>query len=398
MNVLDLVLIGAILITAFIGFRRGIIRTVLSVLGLVVGASFGVYSIPFIQNIFSNFNLGLKNFIGLSCVTIGASLGIFIFNLLGGFLRIVLLPLPFLKIIDSFIGLIISVSVLLGVIVTLDSAAQVIPNKTINNIFKDSIVVKEINIYFPKNIKRLSINLRDNIIESPLPDVFQNLVMSKNIDAPLIQNLQIPEIVKEKLESTVKIESISESCSAILVGTGFVVNNERVITNAHVVAGAKDPIISKTGSEVQLQGKVVAIDRKKDVAIIFVPGLNAEKLVFMGPAVTSENAFIAGYPNGGNLEVSTVVINSEFEALGKDIDGITEVKRDVMVFGGAVSPGNSGGPILNQSGQVLGMVFAADAGSKNIGYALIPDEIVGLIKESLNQVDPVDTGECANAK
>ena len=118
----------------------------------------------------------------------------------------------------------------------------------------------------------------------------------------------------------------------------------------------------------------------------------------MGPAVTSENAFIAGYPNGGNLEVSTVVINSEFEALGKDIDGITEVKRDVMVFGGAVSPGNSGGPILNQSGQVLGMVFAADAGSKNIGYALIPDEIVGLIKESLNQVDPVDTGECANAK
>lgn len=398
MNFLDLVLSGTILFTAWIGFRRGVIRTVLSVIGLITGASFGIYSIPFIQDIFSNINLSFKSFIGLSAVTIGASLGIFIFNLLGGFLRIVLLPLPFLKTIDSLIGLIISISVLLGVIVTLDSAAQVIPNKTINKIFRESIIVKEINIYFPNNLKIFSNNLRENVINSPLPNVFQNLVMSENINSPTIKNIQVPELVNKKIESVVKIEAIAETCSAILAGTGFVVNNERVITNAHVVAGANNPIISLNGSEVQLQGKVVAIDRKKDVAIIFVPGLNAEKLLFMGPALSNESAFIAGYPNGGNLEVSNVVINSEFEALGKDIDGNGEVKRDVMVFGGKILPGNSGGPIFNNSGQVLGMVFAADAGSENIGYALVPNEIVGLVKESSNLVNSVNTGECASAK
>lgn len=397
MNFLDLLLTSAILITAWIGFRRGVIRTVLSSLGLIVGASFGIYSIPFIQDIFSNINIGFKSFIGLTSVTIGASLGIFVFNLLGGFLRIVLLPLPFLKIMDSFIGLIISVSILLGVIVTLDSAAQVIPNKTINNTFEKSIIIREINRYFPNYLKKFSNNLRDNVIDSPLPNVFQNLVLSKNIDAPLIKNIQVPETVQKKLESTVKIESIAESCSAVLSGTGFVVSNERVITNAHVVAGADKPIISLSGSDIQLQGKVVIIDREKDIAIIFVPGLNAEKLVFMAPVVSNETAFVAGYPNGGNLEVSNVVINSEFEALGKDIDSKKEVKREVIVFGGRISPGNSGGPIFNNSGQVLGMVFAADAGSENIGYALVPDEMASLVKESSNLVNSVNTGKCANA-
>ena len=80
-----------------------------------------------------------------------------------------------------------------------------------------------------------------------------------------------------------------------------------------------------------------------------------------------------------------------------DIDGQGQISREVIVFGGDIKPGNSGGPLLNQQGQVLGMVFAADAQSESTGYALAPQEMVEIINKSNNEINPVDSGKCAQA-
>jgi S1-C subfamily serine protease len=182
-----------------------------------------------------------------------------------------------------------------------------------------------------------------------------------------------------------------------MVGTGFIISPERVITNAHVVAGVKDPVVTLSNTKIQLVGRVIAIDRKKDVAVIYVPGLNGNKLTFIGPVVPNEIGFVVGYPNGGSLITSAVSVSSEFESIGTDIDGNGETRRDVIVFGGNVRPGNSGGPLLNNQGQVLGVVFAADAENKNTGYALAPSEVAKLISETQNEIGQIDSGQCAQS-
>ena len=397
MNFIDVFIAAAFLVFGWIGFRRGILRTVLSIIGLLVGGAAGAIATPSIQSLISNNAFGFKPTIGLTSIILGASVGMFLFGILGSFLRVVFLPFPFMKTIDSLIGFVLAIIAVASISSTLSSAAQVIPNKTVNNLFSQSQFIAQIDLYLPERFKNAAQKIQNVITDSPLPEVFKSLVESRITPTQLESDVAIPEIVTKSVASTVRIDGIAESCSAAMVGTGFIVSPERVITNAHVVAGVIDPVVTVSNSKTQLSGKVIAIDRKKDIAIIYVPGLNGEKLTFIGPATPNEIGFVVGYPNGGNLRTSAVSVSSEFESIGTDIDGNGETKRDVIVFGGDVRPGNSGGPLLNEQGQVLGVVFAADAENKNTGYALAPSEVAKLISETSSVMEAIETGNCAKA-
>jgi S1-C subfamily serine protease len=397
MNFIDIFIAAAFLIFGWIGFRRGILRTVLSIIGLIVGGAAGAIATPSIQSLISNNAFGFKPTIGLTSIILGASLGMFLFGVLGSFLRVVLLPFPFMKTIDSLIGFGLAIIAVASISSTLSSAAQVIPNKTVNNLFSQSQLISQIDQYLPERFKDAAQKIQNVITYSPLPEVFKSLVESRITPNQLESDVAIPEIVTKSVASTVRIDGIAESCSAAMVGTGFIVSPERVITNAHVVAGVKEPVITLFNSQTQLGGRVIAIDRKKDIAIIFVPGLTGEKLTFIGPVTPNEIGFVVGYPNGGNLRTMPVSVTSEFESIGTDIDGNGETRREVIVFGGDVKPGNSGGPLLNDQGQVLGVVFAADAENKNTGYALAPSEVAKLVSETSSVMQAIETGECAKA-
>jgi S1-C subfamily serine protease len=397
MNFIDIFIAAAFLIFGWIGFRRGILRTILSIIGLIVGGAAGAIATPSIQSLISNNAFGFKPTIGLTSIILGASLGMFLFGVLGSFLRVVLLPFPFMKTIDSLIGFGLAIVAVASISSTLSSAAQVIPNKTVNNLFSQSQLISQIDQYLPERFKDAAQKIQNVITDSPLPEVFKSLVESRITPTQLETDVAIPEIVTKSVASTVRIDGIAESCSAAMVGTGFIVSPERVITNAHVVAGVKEPVITLFNSQTQLGGRVIAIDRKKDIAIIFVPGLTGEKLTFIGPVTPNEIGFVVGYPNGGNLRTMPVSVTSEFESIGTDIDGNGETRRDVIVFGGDVKPGNSGGPLLNDQGQVLGVVFAADAENKNTGYALAPSEVAKLVSETSSVMQAIETGECAKA-
>jgi S1-C subfamily serine protease len=397
MNLLDIFIAAAFLVFGWIGFRRGILRTVLSIIGLVVGGAAGAIATPSIQSLISSSTFGFKPTIGLTTIILGASLGMFLFGILGSFLRVVLLPFPFMKTIDSIIGFVLAIVAVASISSTLSSAAQVIPNQIVNNLFSQSQLISQIDQYLPERFKNAAQKIQNVITDSPLPEVFKSLVESRITPSQIESDVEIPEIVTKSVASTVRIDGIAKSCSAAMVGTGFIVSPERVMTNAHVVAGVKEPVITLFNSQTQLGGRVIAIDRKKDIAIIFVPGLTGEKLTFIGPATPNEIGFVVGYPNGGNLRTMPVSVTSEFESIGTDIDGNGETRRDVIVFGGDVKPGNSGGPLLNDQGQVLGVVFAADAENKNTGYALAPHEVVALISETSYLMQEIETGSCAKA-
>jgi S1-C subfamily serine protease len=302
-----------------------------------------------------------------------------------------------MRTIDSLIGFGLAIVAVASISSTLSSAAQVIPNKTVNNLFSQSQLISQIDQYLPERFKDAAQKIQNVITDSPLPEVFKSLVESRITPTQLETEVAIPEIVTKSVASTVRIDGIAESCSAAMVGTGFIVSNERVITNAHVVAGVKEPVITLSNTQTQLGGRVIAMDRHKDIAIIFVPGLTGEKLTFIGPVTPNEVGFVVGYPNGGKLRTSAVSVSAEFESLGTDIDGNGEARRAVIVFGGDVKPGNSGGPLLNDQGQVLGMVFAADEQNKNTGYALAPSEVAKLISETTYKTESIATGSCAKA-
>jgi S1-C subfamily serine protease len=397
MNFIDIFIAAAFLIFGWIGFRRGILRTILSIIGLIVGGAAGAIATPSIQSLISNNAFGFKPTIGLTSIILVASLGMFLFGVLGSFLRVVLLPFPFMKTIDSLIGFGLAIIAVASISSTLSSAAQVIPNKTVNNLFSQSQLISQIDQYLPERFKDAAQKIQNVITDSPLPEVFKSLVESRITPTQLESDVAIPEIVTKSVASTVRIDGIAESCSAAMVGTGFIVSPERVITNAHVVAGVKEPVITLFNSQTQLGGRVIAIDRKKDIAIIFVPGLTGEKLTFIGPVTPNEIGFVVGYPNGGNLRTMPVSVTSEFESIGTDIDGNGKTRREVIVFGGDVKPGNSGGPLLNDQGQVLGVVFAADAENRNTGYALAPSEVAKLVSETSSVMQAIETGECAKA-
>ena len=397
MNIVDIFLAASILIFGWIGFKRGTLRIVLSIIGLLVGGALGAIATPSLQSLISTNAFGFRPTIGLTSIVLGASLGMFLFGIFGGFLRLVLLPFPFMKTVDSLFGFALAVVAVVSTSSTLSIAAQVIPNKTVNNLFAQSQLISEIDKYLPDRFKNMARKIQNVITDSPLPEVFRSMVESRIIPSQLEKDVEIPESVTNSIASTVRIDGIAESCSAAMVGTGFIVANERVITNAHVVAGVTEPVITLSNSQTQLGGRVIAIDREKDVAIIFVPGLTGERLTFIGPVTPNEVGFVVGYPNGGKLRTSAVSVSAEFESLGTDIDGNGESRRDVIVFGGDVKPGNSGGPLLNLQGQVLGVVFAADKQNKNTGYALAPSEVVKLISETTSKTEPNPTGNCANA-
>ena len=398
MNFIDIFIAAAFLVFGWIGFRRGILRTVLSIVGLLVGGAAGAIATPSIQSLISSSSFGFKPTIGLTTIILGASLGMFLFGILGSFLRVVLLPLPFMKTIDSLIGFGLAIVAVASISSTLSSAAQVIPNKTVNNLFSQSQLISQIEQYLPDRFKNAAQKIQNVITDSPLPEVFRSLVESRIAPSQLAEDVNVPEIVNQSVASTVRIDGIAESCSAAMVGTGFIISPERVITNAHVVAGVKDPVVTLSNTKIQLGGKVIAIDRKKDVAVVYVPGLNGDELTFIGPATPNEIGFVVGYPNGGSLSTTAVSVSSEFESFGTDIDGNGETKRDVIVFGGDVRPGNSGGPLLNQQGQVLGVVFAADAQNKNTGYAISPGEVIKFITDAKSKTEQISTGDCAKTR
>jgi S1-C subfamily serine protease len=395
MNFIDILIAAAFIVFGWIGFRRGILRTVISVIGLFVGGGLAVVTTPNVQALLSKYSLGFIPSIGLTFIIFSASLGLFLFGILGSFLRIVLLPFAFLKLIDSIIGLIISITTVATMAWTLATAAQVIPNKTIKSTFDSSIIIDEIEHFLPSQIKTLGDRLQNNLSISPLTEVFRSLVESRITSDEAPTDVEIPLKVEISIKSVVKIEGVAESCSAAMVGTGFIVAPERVITNAHVIAGVTDPVVTASNSNIQLAGRVTGIDRQKDLALIYVPGLNGDPLIFMAPISPKEVGFVAGYPNGGRLRTTPVSISSEFESIGKDIDNEGEVNRDVIVFGGKIKPGNSGGPLFNEIGQVIGMVFAADAQNEDTGYALTPNEITSFLSQERFKVEKIGTGSCA---
>jgi S1-C subfamily serine protease len=195
-------------------------------------------------------------------------------------------------------------------------------------------------------------------------------------------------------ESIVKITGVATGCNREQEGSGWVVSPERVVTNAHVVAGTTRGLVRIQGTGRTYDARVVVFDPKRDLAVLAVPGLPAPASR-MGPDLRkSGGAVVAGFPLNGPYRLDAARVRDVIKATGADIYGGPGVVREVYSLYATVQPGNSGGPLLSPSGDVVGVVFARSLDDNKTGYALTLDEARPVLDAAVSASTPVSTGGC----
>jgi S1-C subfamily serine protease len=244
-------------------------------------------------------------------------------------------------------------------------------------------------------LKAVPNRLKALLDTSGLPDVLGNFGRTPivNVDAPDAALINDP-VVAAARPSVAKIRGVAPGCQKVLEGTGFVAAPERVMSNAHVVAGAETVTVEVDGQT--YDAKVVSYDPDADISILDVPGLPSPPLRFAdAPAKTGTDALVLGYPGGGDFQATPARVRETIELKGPDIYKSRTVDREVYTIRGTVRQGNSGGPMINKQGEVLGVVFGAAVDDAETGFVLTTEE-VGHQLGRLGNTQPVATGTCVS--
>jgi S1-C subfamily serine protease len=131
-----------------------------------------------------------------------------------------------------------------------------------------------------------------------------------------------------------------------------------------------------------------------DLAVLAVPDLPVDPLKFTMESETGQSVAVVGYPQDGPLLRTPGRIRDVQPALGSDIYGDGRVLREILSIRAEVRPGNSGGPVVDRNGKVVGVVFASSVDSDNTGYAMTAEQVAPAVTGGVSAVSEVRTGAC----
>jgi S1-C subfamily serine protease len=199
--------------------------------------------------------------------------------------------------------------------------------------------------------------------------------------------------VQQASRSVVKIVGSAE-CGRGIEGSGFVYAPGRVMTNAHVVAGVDQPVVTVEG-ERRLDGRVVVFDPELDLAVIATDDLGVPALRFDTQGTAGQEAAVLGYPENGPFDARAARIRSQLTLRSPDIYDRGQVLREAFSVRSLVRSGNSGGPLVSTEGTVLGVIFAASISDSSTGYAVTAEQAQDDARAGRSATQQVDTGRCA---
>lgn len=391
-DLLDLILVVLAGLFAWSGYRQGFVFGALSFLGFLGGGLLGAHLAPSLADRVAR---GDPAVVGLTFVLVAALAGHFLGTVAGNALRDRLTWHP-ARVLDAVAGGAVSVVSLLLVVWLVGTAIASSPYPTLASQVRRSAVVAGVDAVVPESARGRLEGFREYIDDRGFPDVFGGLSPTKALDTtPPDPALATSPAVTSARSSVVKILGNAASCSRQLEGSGFIFAADRVMTNAHVVAGVKAPTVEY--DDKKLPATVVLFDPQTDVAVLAVPGLpdGATGLTFAPAGATpGQDAIVVGYPQDGPFRADAARIREVQRAEGLNIYRDGTVTREVYALRARVQPGNSGGPLLDTQGRVLGVVFAAAADSPDIGYALTDKELQEEVERGLRATEPVSTQGC----
>ena len=393
---LDLALLLIIVLNALRGWRNGVVAGALGLLGMLLGVYVALWGVPLLLAEFDGFPQGgpIRSLAVIVGVMMSASLGRAI---LGGLGRRMLGGRRDggVRSLDGFLGFIAAALVTTLLAGVLGAAVKPVVPTTWAMAMNESRVLATIDRVMPGQSQRWAARLTDALDASGLPGAFSGLVPEPIIpaEAPDSSDANGPEVAAAAA-SIVKVGA--DACTRRLSGSGWVVAPQRIVTNAHVIAGSSEVSVQVGGTGPALGARVVAFDPDLDLAILDVPDLSAPALQRAEILPNDAPAIVAGFPLGGAYRADAARNRGEIYALGEDIYGSKGINREVYSLYATAMPGNSGGPLLTTDGQVAGTIFARSLVDTNTAYALTDAATDTLLDGAASFSATIGTGTCTS--
>jgi S1-C subfamily serine protease len=388
---LDLVLLVAVVLFGVSGYRQGFVVGALSFAGFLGGGVVGAKLAPAAAG-WGGLSQLPAPLVGLGVVFVAASLGQLLATLVGAAVRARLTWRP-ARMLDAAGGALVSVVSLLLVAWLVGTAVASSSLTVLASQVRRSVVLQAVDAAVPSSAQHWFASFRRLIDDRGFPEVFGGLTPTQSTEvAPPDSVLASSPVVRTAEPSILKVTGVAEACRRRIEGTGFVYAPERVMTNAHVVAGVTAPTV-QVGARL-LDARVVLFDPGRDVAVLAVPGLARPGLQFAGVATAGASAIVAGYPQNGPFRADAARVRGTQRARGPDIYRRSTVVREIYALRGLVQPGNSGGPLLDPQGRVYGVIFAAAADDPQTGYALTAAEVAQDARAGQAATTRADTQGC----
>ncbi|MEO7147244.1 MAG: MarP family serine protease, partial [Terrimesophilobacter sp.] len=259
-----------------------------------------------------------------------------------------------------------------------------------------SSVLRTIDNLTPPPVKSSLAELRAIVIQEGIPRIISAAGGNASPTAPPAPAPNVDTSTKAlqtAARSVVKVTGNAYQCGQNQSGSGFVVSKDRVITNAHVVAGVSEPVVEVPGVGAQ-PGRVVYFDPKNDLAVVAVGGLGAAPIPLTATLAVGSSAVFDGYPLGGPFQSGPARVDQVTTVRAKDIYGSNPHDIQVYELAANVQEGNSGGPLLSTAGRVAGVIFAKSADTSGVGYALTMEELLPVANNAESYSSSVSSGQC----
>jgi S1-C subfamily serine protease len=384
-TVLDVVLLALLGLSVWGGYRRGAVLQVAGLGGLVAGFVIGAWLAPRAAGLVRS-DLA-KAAVALGTIVVLGALG----DAIGSFFGLKVrrrTRATRLGTADAIGGSALSALALVLTIWFLGINLAAGPFPSVAQALQRSTVVRAVDAAFPPP-PALAAQLGNVLDLIGFPDVFTGLPPVPADPVPTPTEGVTARAARDARGSVVLISG--PACDRIIQGTGIVVADDLVLTNAHVIAGGRPRV---EWNELTFDAIPVLIDRDLDAAVLRVDGLDASPLRLLPREVSrGTGGAVVGYPGGQYGEIPAAVRRA-LDAVGRDIDGNNEVRRRIYELQATVHPGNSGGPFALPGGRVAGMVFGASVSDDAVSYALTSPTLIPLV-ERAGDADPVGTGRCA---
>ena len=376
---LDWLIVAFTLAMALWGYAQGLIVGALSLAGFAAGAVIGARVGPLLLE--EGSKSPYAPLVTLLCAAV-----------IGGVLASGLEVLGFhlrrrlgssLGVIDGIGGALLLACLALGLAWIAGAVALQTPGaRELRKDVQRSTILKRLNATLPPSGSLLNALARFD----PLPEVSGPNPRVGPPDSKIARDPQI----KAAADSVVRV--LGTACGLGVQGSGGVVRDGIVVTNAHVVAGQDDTTVQVEGEGSKHDADVILFDVQNDLALLRSSGIEGTQALPLREAEPGTSAAILGFPENGDYDVQPGRVGATVTANTQNAYGEGPVRRRITTLRGLVRHGNSGGPMVDGKGRVVTTIFASTRSQNGRAGFGIPN---GFVEDALGKANgPVGTGPC----